>query len=130
MELHPNEMVLIFDNESSTHRKTRALAKSITKHINECSLRHNKLSKLRWAKIIMMLNLRPKDLLNKAEPKYQQMIAGHDFDDDDWLEIIRENTDLLKGPIAIMNGKAILCVKPKDIYKLIPDHVMHQETNE
>ena len=122
MEQHPNEMWLFLDCESSTHKKTRALAKSITKNINEFPFKYNKLSKLRWAEILNMLKMSPKDLFNKANKKYQDELAGHDFDDDDWLGIIRNNPCLIKGPIAIMNGKAVLCVNPKDIYQLAPQH--------
>ena len=118
MKSHPNEMWLFFDCESSTHKKTLALAKSITENINEFTFQHNKLSKFRWAEILSMLQMRPKDLLNKADNKYQEELAGHDFDDDNWLEILRNNPCMIKGPIAIMNGKAVLCVNPKDIYKL------------
>jgi arsenate reductase len=125
MERHPNELWLFLDCESSSHKKTRALAKSITRHVNEFSLSHNKLSKLRWAEILLMLNLRPKDLLNKSNKKYQEMIAGHDFDEDSWLEILRENPCMIKAPIAILNNKAVLCINPKDIYKLLPDHKIH-----
>ena len=125
MEHHPNEMWLFYDSESSSHRKTRALAKSITKHTNEISFRHNKLSKLRWLEIINLLELRPKDLLNKANKKYQEDLAGHDFDDDSWLEILRNNPCMIKGPIAIMNHKAVLCITPKDIYKLVEEHGMY-----
>lgn len=128
MELHPNEMWLFLDCESSTHKKTRALAQSITKNVNEFSFRHNKLSKLRWAKILLMLDLRPKDLFNKADKKYQDTLAGHDFDDDDWLEILRENPCMIKGPIALMNDKAVLCVKPQDIYKLLPERKAQEIT--
>jgi len=122
MKNHPNEMWLFLDYESSMHKKTRALAKSITTNINEFSFEHNKLSKLRWAEILIMLNMKPKDLLNKADPKYQKEIAGHEFDEDGWLEIIRNNPAMIKGPIAIMDGKAVLCVNPNDIYKLSPQH--------
>jgi len=126
MERHPNELWLFLDCESSTHRKTRALAKSITEHVNEFSLRHNKLSKLRWAKILQMLDMKPKDLLNKSDKKYQEIIAGHDFDDDNWLEILRKNPCMVKGAIAIFDNKAVLCIKPKDIYRLLPEHNIHQ----
>ena len=121
MERHPNELWLFYDCNSSVHKKTRAHANSITKHINEFPLSQNKLSKLRWAEILMMLNMKPKDLLNKSNKEYQENIAGHDFDDDDWLEILRENPCMIKGPIAIMNDKATLCINPKDIYKLLPE---------
>jgi arsenate reductase len=129
MERHPNEMWLFLDCESSTHKKTRALAKSITRHVNEFSLRHNKLSKLRWAKILLLLQMRPKELFNKADKKYQETIAGHDFDDDNWLEILRENPCMIRGPIAIMNDKAVLCIKPKEIYKLLPERKIHQSAD-
>ncbi len=126
MERHPNELWLFLDCESSTHKKTRALAKSITKNINEFSLSHNKLSKLRWAEILIMLNMRPKDLFNKSNKKYQESLAGHDFNEDSWLEILRENPCMIKGPIAIMNNRAVLCINPKDIYRLLPDHKVHE----
>ena len=120
MKSHPNEMWLFFDCESSTHKNTRAHAKSITKNINEFTFQHNKLSKLRWVEILNMLQLRPKDLFNKANAKYQKELAGHDFDDDSWLEILRNNPCMIKGPIAILNSKAVLCINPKDIYQLAP----------
>jgi arsenate reductase len=121
MERHPNEMWLLFDCNSSTHKKTRALARSITRHINEFPLSNSKLSKLRWAEILHLLKLRPKDLLNKSNKQYQERIAGHDYSDDDWLEILRENPCLIKGPIAIMNDRAVICINPKDIFKLQAD---------
>ena len=122
MEHHPNELWLFFDHELSSHKKTRALAKSITKHVNEISFQQNKLSKLRWLEIIRLLEMKPKDLLNKSDEKYQKEIAGHDFDEDSWLEILRNNPCMIKGPIAIMNRKAVLCINPKDIYHLSEGH--------
>ena len=73
-------MWLFLDCESTTHKKTRALAKSITNNINEFSFQHDKLSKLRWAEILNMLQMKPKELMNKANPKYQRELAGHEFD--------------------------------------------------
>lgn len=122
MEQHPNEMWFLYNSTISSHKKTLALALSITKNINEYSINHNRLSKLRWAEILQMLELKAKDVLNKAKPKYQKEMAGHDFDDDSWLEILHYNPDMIKGPIAIMNHKAILCTKPKDVYKLTENH--------
>lgn len=124
MELHPNEMWLLFDETIAAHRKTRVLAKSITKNVNEISRRHSKLTKMRWAELLAMLNMAPKNILDKSLKKYQDELAGHDFDDDDWLDILRNSPELLKAPIAVMNGKAILCTSPKDIYKLAPEGII------
>lgn len=104
------------------------MAKSITKNVNEISLKHSKLTKMRWAELLAMINLSPKNLLNKSLKKYKEELAGHDFDDDDWLDILRNNPELVKAPIAVMNGKAVLCVNPNDIYKLIPEGVTLEGT--
>lgn len=122
MKSHPNEMWLFYNCESVSHKKTMAHAKSITKNINEFTFQHNKLNKLRWAEILEMLQLRPKDILNKSNKKYQEELAGHDFDDDNWLGILRNNPCMIKGPVVIMNDKAVLCLNPKDIYHLAPLH--------
>lgn len=118
MKLHPNELFIYYDNKSGSHRKTKALAYSISNHVKELDFDHYKLTKLMWGEILELLNLEPKQLLNKADPRYQAGIAGHQYDDDGWLEILVKNPHLIKAPIAIMNKKAVLCERPKDIYKL------------
>ena len=121
MKLHPNELLIYYDNKSSSHKKTKALAYSISSHVKELDIDHYKLTKLMWGEILELLHLEAKQLLNKADPAYQADIAGHNFDDDGWLEILVKNPRLIKAPIAILNKKAVLCESPKDIYKLTGD---------
>jgi arsenate reductase len=83
-------------------------------------MKHCRITKMMWSDILAMLKLRAKDLLDRSDPKYQKEIAGHDFDDEGWLEILSHNPCLLKAPIAVMQGNAVLCIKPKDILKLSP----------
>jgi arsenate reductase len=64
------------------------------------------------------LNLRAKDLLNRAHPDYQEKIAGNSFDEEGWLNVLVQNPCLLKAPIAIKNNKAVLCVRPSQILML------------
>lgn len=120
MKLHPNELWLFFDCNSSSHKKTRALAYSITGHVNEFSFKNAQISKYMWLDILQMLNLKPKQLFDKSNPKYQTEFARHDFDEESWLNILQKNPCMVKAPIAIMNGRAVLCVSPKDIYKIAP----------
>jgi len=71
-----------------------------------------------WRDILDMLGLEPKHLLNKADPKYQKEIRGKSFDEEGWLNVLVNNPCLIKAPIAIMHDHAVLCITPKDIYKL------------
>ena len=118
MKLHPDEMWLLYNCDIESHKKTRAHAYSITDNVNEIPLQHCNLSRWRWAEILNMLGMHPKEIFDKSLPEYKEKLAGHDFDENDWLEILRQNPCMIKAPIAIMNGKAVLCTTPKDVYKL------------
>jgi arsenate reductase len=74
-----------------------------------------------WNDLLQKLKMRPKDLLNRSDPKYQNELAGKSFDDEGWINILLKNPCLIKAPIALMHDKAVLCVKPKDIYKLVEE---------
>jgi arsenate reductase (glutaredoxin) len=65
-----------------------------------------------------MLGLKPKELMDRAHPDYQEKIAGNTFTMNGYLEVLMHYPHLLKGPIAIYNGKAVLCQTPTDIFKL------------
>ena len=71
-----------------------------------------------WRDILDMLDMEPKHLLNKSDPKYQKEIRGKSFDEEGWLNVLVNNPCLIKAPIAIMHNQAVLCITPKDIYKL------------
>ncbi len=68
--------------------------------------------------IIEKLDVHPKKLINKADPFYQNSLSHNDFDERDWLNILQHNMKLLKSPIAIKDGKVILCDTPTEVYKI------------
>ncbi len=121
MKLKRDELILFLDCTSSSHKKTRAYAHSISDHVKEYTFTEFRFNKTIWRNILDMLDLEPKHLLNKADPKYQQEIRGKNFDDDGWLYVLVNNPCLIKAPIAIMHDRAVLCNSPKDVYKLLPD---------
>lgn len=118
MRFHPNELFIFYDPKSNTGKQTRAYAYSITKHVNEVSFEHARFSSTRWREILQLLNLRAKDLMNRAHPEYQSKLAGNNYNEEDWLNIIIKHPYLIKAPIAVKNRKAVLCVKPTEILKL------------
>lgn len=118
MKLHPNELFFLYDETCNKCKKAKAYAYSITPYVNEVTFQKAKFTTTQWRDILNMLNLTAKDLLNKSNPEYQARIARHDYDDEGWLNILIKFPHLIKGPIAIMSGKAILCKNPKDIYKI------------
>ena len=125
MKLHPNELFFYYDITCSKCKKTKAFAYSITPHVNEVTFQKAKLTTTQWRDLLDMLQMEPKDLFNKANPEYQEKIARHDYDEEGWLNILSKYPHLIKGPIAVMNGKALLCLTPKDIYKIQKNKPVH-----
>ncbi|GAB4254123.1 MAG: hypothetical protein Kow0027_20020 [Saprospiraceae bacterium] len=119
MRTHQREILIYYNPESSNDKKTVAYAQSLTPHVKTYSFDKAPSTGTSWQQIISALNLRPKDLLNRAHPYYQEHIRGRDFDDEGWLNVIKHNPALIKAPIAIKGHKAVLCTSATDIYKLM-----------
>ncbi len=118
MRLHPSEMYFYRSSTQAIDKQTKAYAKSLTKFVNEIDVIKEPMTATQWDQILKKLQLRAKDLLNRSHPDYQNQIAGKDWDDEGWLNILVKYPYLIKSPIALYKGKAILCRTPTDILKL------------
>lgn len=118
MLFHPNELFLLYNPKTSTGKQTKAIALTLNNHINEIDTRSEKFGPTYWKEVINMLGIIPKRLLDKSHPQYQAKVAGNAYTMNGWLDVLIHNPQLLKAPIAIYNGKAVLCQKPTDILKL------------
>lgn len=118
MRVHPSELYFYHSSTQTVDKQTKAYAKSLTKFVNEIDIINEKITATQWNQILVLLNLRAKDLLNRSHPDYQNHIAGKDWDEEGWLNILVRYPHLVKCPIAIFKNRAILCQTPSDILKL------------
>lgn len=118
MQFHPNEIFLLYNPTTSVGKQTKAIARTINSHINELDVIHEKLGPTYWKEVITLLNLGPKELMDRSHPDYQEKVAGNNFTMNGYLDVLMHNPQLLKAPIAIYNGMAVLCQTPTDIFKL------------
>lgn len=114
-----HELVLYYNAESSIGKQTLAYAQTHLKHIIAYEFSKMSFTGTRWRQLLYLLNLQPKQLLNKADPWYQEKIRGQEYGDDEWTSVLIKNPNLIKAPIAIKGEKAILCKTPTDILRLI-----------
>lgn len=122
MKTNHREIFLYYNPDSSIGKKTMAVALSMTPHVNDQDYRKIKYSTTLWRDLLDKLQLRPKDLMNRAHPYYQEHIRGRDFDDDGWLNILIRSPEIIKAPIAMRGDRAILVNTPTDLLKLIDPH--------
>ncbi|MCB0634607.1 MAG: hypothetical protein R2824_35540 [Saprospiraceae bacterium] len=119
MKTHYREIMIYYNPDSSSDRKTVAHAQSVSRHIKTYAYKCTPSTGTSWHQIIQALGKHPKELLNKAHPYYQEHIRGREFDDESWINVIRYNPEILKAPIAVRGRRAIVCSTPTDIYKLM-----------
>lgn len=118
MQFHPNELFLLYNPNSNDGKKTKAMALDICSHINEVDYLNEKLGPTYWKEVITRLGVDPAELLDKNHPDYAAKVGEQEYTMNGWLDVIMYNPQLLKSPIAIFSGKAIVCHQPADILRL------------
>jgi len=107
--LNSKELTLVYDSTTTEGRKALAYAYSLAPKVNRQDVSEVKLSTTFVRQVLKQLNLRPKDLLNRAHPYYQQHLRGRDLDAEGWLQVLAHNPSLIKAPIALHGSHAMLC---------------------
>jgi len=118
MRTHPREILIYYNSKSSSDRKLLAYAKSTGFKVKSYCHTQAPSTSTSWQTILNTLDVHPKELMNKADPYYQENIRGKEFNDEGWLSVIMNNPQLIKSPIAMKGKKIVLCHTPSDIYKL------------
>lgn len=119
MKTHPNEILVFHNPKLNADRRTVAHAQGLSKHVRSFAYEDASITETNWHSILDSLDRDPKEIMNKAHPYYQSHIRGNSFNRRGWLNILQNNADMIKAPIAIRGQRAILCETPTDIYKLI-----------
>lgn len=118
MHYDKNEVVLLYNDQNQKDRKTLAYAHTISKRINKQELNSVRVSDTMFRILIDELKIDGKKIINKADPYYQEHIRGRDLGPDDWHQILMNRPSLLRAPVAIYKGRAVVCETPTDILKI------------
>lgn len=124
LKLNNKEFTLFFNSKDSLGKQTLAYSKTFGSKVNAQDINKAKLSMTVIRILVDAMGIKPKSLLNKSHPYYQENLKGKNFDDNDWLTIIQQNLHLLKAPIAYSKNKAVLCETPTDIFKMVRSNPM------
>jgi arsenate reductase (glutaredoxin) len=116
--LNTRELTLVYNSSTSEGRKALAYAVSLAPKVNRQDVKEVQLSTTFVRQVLKQLNVRPKDLLNRAHPYYQEHLRGRDLDTEGWLQVVAHNPELLKAPIALLGDKAVVCEPASLIYTL------------
>lgn len=128
MQFHKNEIFLLYNPATAVGKQTKAMARTINKNINEVDAVRGKFGPTYWKEVVTLLGVEPKQILDRSHPDYQEKVAGRTLTMNGWLDVLVHLPHLLKAPVAIFNGKAVLCNTPTDIFKLgLPAHTAEEK---
>ncbi len=116
--LNNKELTLVYDSGTYEGKKALAYAYSLAPKVNKQDVSEVHLSTTFLRQVIERLNVRPKDLMNRAHPFYQRYIRGCDYDTEGWLHVLARNPQLLRAPIAVLGDRAVICEPASNIQTL------------
>lgn len=119
MKTNENELMILYDSASHNGKKTLAYAHTLSKNVKCWDYSLLPLTTTLWKQLLDMLQVQPKELLDKSHPYYQSHIRGHDFDDEGWLNVLQRNTFLIKSPIVVKGSRAMVCTTPETVFTIM-----------
>lgn len=69
--------------------------------------------------IVKMLEISLAELVRTQEDYYKENLKGKDFTEEEWLAILSENPKLIRRPIVVRDGKAVLADPPEKADKVL-----------
>ncbi|TNE30603.1 MAG: glutaredoxin [Bacteroidetes bacterium] len=123
MHFNERELTLLYNARNSRDRQTLAYALTITSHVNKQEVSSVPISGTLFRILLDRFDGEPKSLLNKADPEYQRIHKGREYNPAVWIEAIKRRPELLRAPIAMYKGKVVLCDTPTAILKLANSNV-------
>lgn len=70
------------------------------------------------SRLLMKLNLKPRELIRTQEKQFRKELKGLNFNDEEWIRVMLENPKLIHRPIVEGKYKAVLGDPVENIDKL------------
>ena len=69
--------------------------------------------------LILLLNVKPIELVRTKEIIWQEKFKGKELSDDEIIQAMVDNPKLIERPIVIKGNRALICRPPENVLKLI-----------
>ena len=120
MHLNNNEVTLIYKGDHEKDRKTLACALTLNRRVNKQDISNGvRVSDTLFELMMDRLQQEGRTVFNKADPFYQEHMRGKRLTNSEYLEYLKRRPELLGAPIAMYNGRVVMCNTPTDIYKIL-----------
>ncbi|NRA10390.1 MAG: hypothetical protein HRT57_00375 [Crocinitomicaceae bacterium] len=118
MHFKKNELTIVYNGNHYKSKQTLGIARSLVRKINVQDITNHQISVNLFCTLLSRTSVSPKQLINKADPYYQQELKNRQFTDEGWFYILKNNPHLLINPLVFYKDKGGICLTPTDILKI------------
>ncbi|KYG83548.1 arsenate reductase family protein [Roseivirga echinicomitans] len=105
MRPQENEILFIFNGRKAHDAKVLGYASSIQKYkVNERNIDKNPLTETQLTQVANDMGLQILDLIDKTSDTFLNEIKAQNFSNEEMMKIVKRHPDILKTPIAMLNG--------------------------
>ena len=107
-------MAIIYHNPKC--RKSRAGLDYIRHHSNNPEVREyirDGITPDEINNLLKMLGIKPAELVRTQEDYYRENLKDRQLTDQEWVNILSENPRLIRRPIVVSNGRAVIADPPQ-----------------
>ncbi|MBK6345934.1 MAG: arsenate reductase (glutaredoxin) [Bacteroidales bacterium] len=107
-------MMVVYHNPKC--RKSRAGLEYVRRHDPSATVVEyirEGISKEEVKKLILMLGIHPIELVRTQEDYYRENLKDIHPSDEEWYQILAENPRLIRRPVVVSNGKAVIADPPE-----------------
>lgn len=118
MYLEKNELTIIYNSNHYKSRQTLSIAKSMARKINVQDITNERFSMSLFCFLMSRSKFSPQQLVNKADPYYQNQLKKTQYSVEDWFYILKNKPSIFINPIVKFKDKISICLTPSDILKI------------
>lgn len=115
------EIILYYKPAVKKDKNTYVMASQITKHIREIDVYKDTPTETQLMSVLTQLGIDVEKIIERESDIYKEKYEGKSFDVEGWIQILVQNPDMIKTPIAIKGNRAMLIETPSNILDLDPD---------
>jgi arsenate reductase (glutaredoxin) len=122
MELSRREILMYYKPRVKKDHNTYILAKQVTPHIHDIDVYKNPPTETQLFELLGHLKISIEEMVERESDVYKEQFEGKDLSTEDWIQAMVYNPDLIKTPIVLTKGKAMIIETPSNVLELDPEH--------
>jgi len=114
------QITLIYHSKEHIDRQVLAYTQAENIPIHDIDLVHMKLTPMHWAELASKMRINIRELVNTDHPNFSQNFDPlANLSENDWLTLLVQNPEILKGPILIKGDKIAMFSNPQDMLHFV-----------